>query len=125
MSGHDFDGPEAYRETVRKARKEHRCYACGETIRRGDRYRYTSGVWDGRGESFRHCLQCAAILSHLTDMGAEPLLNLNCGHEYSEAFDVSPPRWLRNMVSEGDPGKLQALWALETGLQRLCQGRAA
>ncbi|MCA9628401.1 MAG: hypothetical protein KC766_12075, partial [Myxococcales bacterium] len=67
------------------------------------------------------CLQCAAILEHLSAMGADPLLSLNCGHEYTDVFDVAPPRWLRNLVSDGDPDKLQALWALETGLQRLCR----
>ena len=52
------DGPSACHETWRTARKEHDCYACGEVIRRGDRYHFTSGIWDGYPGSFKHCARC-------------------------------------------------------------------
>lgn len=57
----DFDGPSVQTETVRKAAKDHRCYECGETIRKGDLYQVTSGVWDGRGDSFKWCDTCTTI----------------------------------------------------------------
>jgi hypothetical protein len=34
---------------------------CREQIRAGDRYRYSSGVWDGVGASLKHCARCWAI----------------------------------------------------------------
>ncbi len=57
----DFDGPTVMSEVVRRAAKDHRCYECRGTIPKGDLYRVTSGVWDGRGDSFKMCDTCATI----------------------------------------------------------------
>lgn len=46
---------------VRTARKAHRCYECSATIAPGERYRFTSGIWDGEPASFRWCADCASI----------------------------------------------------------------
>jgi hypothetical protein len=55
----DFEPADAYRETDRRARKEHRCYECSSVIRRGETYRYMSGVWDGCPGSYAWCSDCA------------------------------------------------------------------
>lgn len=55
--------PSAYREEERTARLAHRCYACGGTIVRGERYNYASGVWDHRGEDYKRHLLCALLES--------------------------------------------------------------
>ena len=34
-------------DEIRRARVEHRCIWCGETINAGDRYHYQSGLMDG------------------------------------------------------------------------------
>lgn len=60
MCGCD-DPPDVYRETVRRARKPHRCCECSRTIAAGERYQYASGVWDGRGDAFKTCIRCAAL----------------------------------------------------------------
>lgn len=83
------DGPAAWCETWRRARIEHKCCACWETIRPGDRYHYASGVWDGHGDSFKHCARCWAIFTKLLSVveegGVE--LRLNCGAEWRDNFD--------------------------------------
>jgi hypothetical protein len=57
----DFDPPEAYQEALRRARKEHKCCSCWEPIRIGDQYLHISGVWDGRPDSYKWCLDCREL----------------------------------------------------------------
>jgi hypothetical protein len=76
MCDENGERPQAWNATYRKARKEHQCYACDEAIRKGDRYRYSSGIWDHEPESFKHCLRCSTLLEALPS-GAQ--LDLNCG----------------------------------------------
>lgn len=75
----DADRPDACRSVWRRARREHRCYACREAIRPGDRHRYTSGIWSREPASYRHCARCWTLLAALERMGAEPVLGLDCG----------------------------------------------
>ena len=56
------DAPQAYKEVTRTARKEHRCEECGSTIVPGERYMYTSGVWDGSPGSHKTCSDCVRTL---------------------------------------------------------------
>jgi hypothetical protein len=65
LSGND-DGDSAtcYSESVRTARKEHACGECDDTIKKGERYEYVSGIWDGRASSYKTCLLCVEIRSH-------------------------------------------------------------
>src|SRR5690349_116120 len=55
------DMPSVCREVERTARKAHRCCECREIIEPGEKYQYVSGVWDGRGDSFKTCLRCALV----------------------------------------------------------------
>ena len=57
----DWDNPEAYKVLYRKARKEHVCCECLRSIKKGERYQYISGVWEGGPASYKTCRQCAAI----------------------------------------------------------------
>jgi len=57
------DGEEGELPTVstvawRKARKAHRCCECKDLIRPGERYEHTTGLWDGRWETYRTCDDC-------------------------------------------------------------------
>jgi hypothetical protein len=82
----DDDGPDAWQSTWRKARKEHACCACRETIRSGDVYRVSSGVWDGTPATFKHCARCWAIHEMLDEAGVEGVrLDLNCGETIESA----------------------------------------
>lgn len=53
--------PSASRMIMRKAAKAHWCTECGKEIRKGDRYQYISGIWDGRPDEFKTCLPCVAM----------------------------------------------------------------
>ena len=78
----DVEGPDAYRSAWRRARKAHKCGACRETIRPRDRYRYTSGVWDHRPASFKHCVRCWLTVCALQAEGGPVDLELACGEVY-------------------------------------------
>lgn len=54
--GVDFDC-----HAVRKARKAYQCDECNEAIRPGERYEYTSTLYDGDWSCFRTCLPCVGI----------------------------------------------------------------
>lgn len=59
------ESPKCCTETVRRARKAHWCCECGDEILPGFTYRYLSGIWDGRAESFKTCLDCLAVIEEL------------------------------------------------------------
>lgn len=59
----DGDAPSAFSEKWRRARVSHECFECGGKIAVGERYRFVSGVWEGRGDSFKFCLQCTETLA--------------------------------------------------------------
>lgn len=74
-----------------RARKEHQCFACRETIRPGDHYHLTVQKYDNL-EHFKHCARCWAVVSALLDAGAHSVQwNLNCGTPYEEAFGEPIP----------------------------------
>jgi len=54
--------PDAFTAKTRKAAKPHTCCECGAAIEKGDKYRYSSGVWDGDAYSFKQCLNCHEIM---------------------------------------------------------------
>lgn len=53
--------PQAYCEKWRVSRKPHKCYECRGTIFYKERYHYCSGVWDGRGSSYKTCDDCYGL----------------------------------------------------------------
>ena len=57
----DYDIPEFYNVTTRKARKVHKCKECGGPILPGDKYEYVSGMWDGSVNHFKTCERCRDI----------------------------------------------------------------
>jgi hypothetical protein len=66
ISANDGDGPSCSSSEIRKARKSHICYECRGTISPGERYKYESGIWDGRADSFKTCLLCIEIRDHFS-----------------------------------------------------------
>ncbi len=90
-----------YNETTPKARRrkngrEWQCCACHDTIPRGHRYSRTATLYDGSWTTYIRCLRCQRIHEHLRDKMAGswdewPDEDLNCGHEYSDRWDVEPP----------------------------------
>lgn len=91
----ECDGPaDVYNERERRARKEHRCQACGEAIRVGDVYNRTFVAYDGTAEAIVRCLRCQKIHEHLRTLGDSdmwPDERLNCGEEYESHWGRPPP----------------------------------
>lgn len=61
------EAPSCITETVRTAKKAHKCCECGSVINPGDKYRYTSGVWNSQGQSFKQCLHCTKLFDGYRD----------------------------------------------------------
>lgn len=58
----EFDErPDVFRESKRKARKEHHCCECGVVIKVGEMYEHTTGRWDRFFSTFKTCLTCARL----------------------------------------------------------------
>lgn len=57
----DGDACEVARSVIRTASKEHRCLECREPIRPGQRYEFTSGIFEGDPFSQKICLFCVEI----------------------------------------------------------------
>ena len=53
--------PEMFVQREIKARKEHRCCECGDTIKRRDIYENSTGKWDGSFLIYKTCLICREI----------------------------------------------------------------
>jgi hypothetical protein len=88
----DDYGVEPLVEVSPRARKEHRCFACKEAIRPGDRYRKVIQIYDGEFEIFKHCLRCWRLMNAILDAGAETVQwDLNCGTSWEKAFERPIP----------------------------------
>lgn len=91
----DGETAEVNRRTFRRARKEHRCCACSETIRVGDVYRNWFVVFDGNAETNKYCLRCARMYDEISkrmDSYEEaPDIHLACGHDWEEIHGEPPP----------------------------------
>ncbi len=58
MCAVDYDVADVYYQKDRKSRKEHTCTECHRTIKKGEMYRYTFGVWERQVSTFRTCSNC-------------------------------------------------------------------
>ena len=89
MCGGDWDEVATVQASEwRRARKAHDCCSCKEGIRPGELYHYTSQLFDGSWDSWKHCARCYAICKALWDSGAETIeYELNCG----EIWEDPPP----------------------------------
>ncbi len=96
----DYESPCQSREW-RRARKSHDCYSCGEQIRSGDLYHYTSGIWDGAPDSFKHCARCWKIVEALWADGAASVdYSLSCGESWEDAREGKEPVHLAFMTKD-------------------------
>lgn len=77
------EAPSVFSETVRTARKPHKCEECRETIQPGSKYLYESGCWDGSWSSFSTCARCANVRRDYFKGG---WLYGNCVEDFRETF---------------------------------------
>lgn len=64
LSGAGDDGPSCSTTTRPRARKEHTCCECTESIAVGATYERVTGIWDGSAGAFATCLSCVEIRDH-------------------------------------------------------------
>jgi hypothetical protein len=108
-----------YTRTLTKARKEHACSACKETIRPGDYYTKVFSLYDGNTNNYKRCPACEAIFDELVSRLQEneqwPDERLNCGHEWSENFGEPPPEHIAALafLSPAEKQAIPALAALD------------
>jgi len=82
-----------YNETNRVARVEHKCDACGEPIRVGDKYARVFICHESSKENLKRCARCQKIHAHLRNLGEDmwPDERLSCGEEYEAHWGEKPP----------------------------------
>ena len=66
LGGYGDEPAEFYEAEIRKARKEHLCSECRESILPGEQYEHVAGKWDGDFGTYNTCLRCVAIRSGLS-----------------------------------------------------------
>lgn len=57
----DYDEPDFYARSVRKARKHHKCEECSGTVAPGEKYEHVAGCWDGYVSTMKTCERCYDI----------------------------------------------------------------
>jgi hypothetical protein len=89
---------DVWTSSEQKARKEHTCCACKESILPGHRYIKTTCIFEGEVDTWKHCLRCHAMYQALNEKcwkasdGEEVAdIQLNCGHEYEKKWGEKPP----------------------------------
>lgn len=103
MSYEAGDAYDLYKETERKARKEHRCDACGVLIKPSDRYTHVTHIYDGRARSLKRCQCCQLTHLHLRELCFEcgdmwPDERLNCGLRYESEWESEPPEHIQALA---------------------------
>ena len=108
----DGDYCPVWEETSPKARRPHKCHACGETIPVGTVYSRTFYVFDGDAHTTKRCPRCQLIYEHLSarirsegDVEEFCDAELKCGHEYTERWREEPSAALAALAfwRPGDP----------------------
>ena len=78
----------------RKARKEHVCCACSETIVVGHVYIRTFVLFDGNSDTYKHCLRCWAMLDAISEARKGEVValawKLNCGESWENTIGELP-----------------------------------
>lgn len=85
MCGCDGDGPSAFWETTRKARKRHKCSECRGWIEIGEAYAYIRGIWDGEASSFKQCSDCVALIAWA--LARNDCICFNYGQAHGDLID--------------------------------------
>ncbi|MDE2024883.1 MAG: hypothetical protein KGJ07_00140 [Patescibacteria group bacterium] len=65
MCNYDYDAPRVYSDSVRKARKTHKCSECFRLINIGESYKYIFGIYGKDTSQFKTCSHCSEAQSWL------------------------------------------------------------
>lgn len=99
--------------TRRRARKDHKCQCCSETIPRTHIYFRQFVVWDGTTDTIKRCARCqtlyeALVKSHPDDQETAVAWRLDCGHTYGEVYDGADPPPELERLAFMTPEEMQA-----------------
>lgn len=103
-----------YTEAHPVAHKEHRCWICGETIRKGERYSRESGKFDGRFIDDCVCAKCHVYREEylekfgygeydvweITDYLRDYFCKKHCDLDYCEEDQLTCPRIKSNYFKQ-------------------------
>lgn len=105
---------DVYKDTVRKARKQHKCTACSKPILPGHYYVSHFSVNEGQADTIKRCGACELTFQHLKEIGKKvgmfPAPALDCGLDYEEEWGTEPPDDIADLVflSPEESGQLLA-----------------
>lgn len=99
------DGPQVYRDDIRRANKNHKCYECSSIISKGEKYHVFTGLWDD-WSTFKTCDSCDSLR---LEIDAEQRANRDepiCFGDLQEnVFEGSNTDWMKryidNMIFRG------------------------
>lgn len=100
----DYEEPSCITYSTPRARVSHWCCECHHDIKPGDRYQRITGVWDGRGDTFKTCLNCVALRELLDGSVGPHDEPAALGHlvEWidNEIDEVGHRRWLTGLAKD-------------------------
>lgn len=82
----DCELPSCFTQKIRVARKSHKCCECGSGIVKGERYEYSSGIWDSIPDSYKTCKSCADLRDDYIDKCGDQVGFGYLRESISEAF---------------------------------------
>lgn len=100
------DGPQVYRDEIRKANKNHICYECCCIITKGEKYHVFTGLWDD-WSTYKSCNSCNDLREELDENRDTRDDLVNFGDLHDHIFHCSQPnpiwmkRYIDNMVYRG------------------------
>lgn len=93
---------DAFKSTLRTARKAHKCCECGGAIAIGEVYRYCSGIWDGEPAAYKQCRDCGEIAVAATNASnyeeGPPFTGLRDWFLEFQYYGMSDEEWLADMA---------------------------
>jgi len=90
-----------YKERIVRARIEHSCCACQETILKGHRYNTVFILFRGEVFTYKRCLRCQKIHKHLRGLAPGdmwPFEDLACGEDYEIEWGKPPPEEIQMLA---------------------------
>ena len=107
-----------HRNDLRKAIKDHKCFACDEPIRKGDKYYNGASLFDGSWTWWKRCQRCEAMFDHIQGETEDLLAidaRLACGETWESVFGCKPPEHVAALAFwlPGEPIPGAVRWELQ------------
>jgi len=93
-------GPDCYKEKIVTARKKHSCYECFKGILPGEKYEYTSGIWEGSPAVYKTCLDCKSI----RDIFFDSFTYTEVWSDFQDEFEYSNTNIPESCIAALTPG---------------------